>query len=370
MRRILTLSGLVFTLLTVAPRDSWAQQPSSKTSGIRLVSGEHCAEPARPAPPCRCPRCSPPSDCTEPPTRPRGEMPPEVTDRGLPPGTPTAEMLGPRGTYVAPPRSGVAVGESRSWGLNGLAITLPSVRLAMPSIELPSLYRASRAPHMRVDAATAPYVEQQATGPGFMAGIPAIPMGVGMMPQMSAAQVEVPQAGPRSLPVNDRNLDRGLPIEEPAKEPADAPRKRNLPLQDCTKGQLSHANSPSTDDLKEELIARIQRLDQTERELQAKMTRLQRYIDQLDAGTQPPPSRSGSHDAGPQPVYQDGRRAVPGAEPVTGTQEQKRLVQPSAYQAPTAAVDSRPSAGQPATARLPQPKRLAGIERLPPVTNE
>lgn len=282
-------------------------------------------------PPCRVPR-------EAPPTYDDREGPPPSTNRGMPPGPETRELLGPQGTYVAPPRSGVTVGESRGWGVNGMAITLPSIRLAMPSIELPSLYRASRGAHMRVDSATAPYVENYGQYAGQVAGVPAMAMGVGMLPQMAT-----PQTAPRSLPPTDRSLpptDRSGPPEEPA----DAPRSRSLSPRDCTKGQFSQTLAPTDPQLSEELTARIQRLDLAERQLQEKMTRLQRHLDALEAEGQPRTNRTAAPEAGPQPVYQEGRQAAPRPQPVTSQRGPKSLVQPSAY--------------TPA---------LTTIERLPPV---
>ncbi|MFM9068787.1 MAG: hypothetical protein ACKOUR_15865 [Planctomycetota bacterium] len=344
MRRILTISSCFAALLSLGSAPSWAQQPFA----VKPAAAEHCTDSGRLPPPCRCPRCSPPTDCTEPPTRTPRELPPTTNNRDLQLGPENRELLGPQGTYVAPPRSGVTVGESRGWGVNGMAITLPSIRLAMPSIELPSLYRASRGAHMRVDSATAPFVEHHGQFAGQVAGVPAMAMGVGLMPQAGLPQVVAPQAAPRSLPATDRSLspsDRSGPPEEPA----DAPRSRNLAPRDCTKGQFSQTLTPTDAQLSEELTARIQRLDLAERQLQEKLTRLQQHLDAIETERQPRTNsaaapHAATPDAGPQPVYQEGRQATPRPQPVTSQRATKNLVQPSAY--------------------LPA---LTTMERLPPV---
>lgn len=62
------------------------------------------------------------------------------------------------GFYQAPPRSGAVQGATRMAGLNFGAITLPEIRLRLPSVELPSRYRARQGARMRIDAADAPWV--------------------------------------------------------------------------------------------------------------------------------------------------------------------------------------------------------------------
>ena len=62
------------------------------------------------------------------------------------------------GFYQAPPRSGAIQGPTRMAGLNFGAITLPEIRLRLPSIELPSRYRAQQGARMRIEAADAQWV--------------------------------------------------------------------------------------------------------------------------------------------------------------------------------------------------------------------
>jgi hypothetical protein len=78
------------------------------------------------------------------------------------------------GSYAAPPPVGEVIGESRSWGMRGLSITLPEVRLELPSVQLPSLVRGRRGPEMQIERSRAPYVTQQAAVYGQMSpgGVP------------------------------------------------------------------------------------------------------------------------------------------------------------------------------------------------------
>lgn len=72
--------------------------------------------------------------------------------------TPPTRPAPPPGAFVAPPQRGAVVAESRSTGLRGMRITLPAITLALPSIELPSIIRRSRAPKMELEAGQAAYV--------------------------------------------------------------------------------------------------------------------------------------------------------------------------------------------------------------------
>jgi len=62
------------------------------------------------------------------------------------------------GAFAAPPRSGVSVGATRSSVVNGLRLRFPALVIELPSLELPSFSRCTRAQHMRIDEATAPFV--------------------------------------------------------------------------------------------------------------------------------------------------------------------------------------------------------------------
>lgn len=67
----------------------------------------------------------------------------------------------PGGVYAAPPASGTTQSSSESFGIRGLALRLPELKLELPSIELPSLYRVRHGRKMRIDAADAPFVTDE-----------------------------------------------------------------------------------------------------------------------------------------------------------------------------------------------------------------
>lgn len=62
------------------------------------------------------------------------------------------------GGYVAPPRTGTARGPVNRIGIEGMAITLPEVRISTPRFEFPSWYRSRQDASMTLDRAEAPYV--------------------------------------------------------------------------------------------------------------------------------------------------------------------------------------------------------------------
>ena len=109
-------------------------------------------------PPCRhnCqPPCQPGCTCNTP-TQPRSlpEQPRAVPRSAPAPQTSYRET----GFYQAGPRTGGVEGASNSLGIRTGAISLPRLRLEMPTFELPSLFRTSLGARMHVSDSEAPWV--------------------------------------------------------------------------------------------------------------------------------------------------------------------------------------------------------------------
>ncbi len=61
------------------------------------------------------------------------------------------------GAFLAPPQSGERTEGYRTWGLRGMSLRFPELKLSLPSIELPGVIRRSRATEMELDRAIAPF---------------------------------------------------------------------------------------------------------------------------------------------------------------------------------------------------------------------
>ena len=113
-----------------------------------------CVEPA-PHRPCQCDECRRPRHVfVRVPKKKGGGLPESGPDgpSGPPPG----------GAFVQPPPTGTTVEGGRSLGLRGMAITMPKLRLELPSIELPSLMHIRHSTRMRLEEADAPYMQAPA----------------------------------------------------------------------------------------------------------------------------------------------------------------------------------------------------------------
>jgi len=69
------------------------------------------------------------------------------------------------GFYQAGPRSGAFEGPSQTMGLRGGGITLPEIRLLLPTIELPSCFRSSQHARMVYKGGEAPWISTGFQGP-------------------------------------------------------------------------------------------------------------------------------------------------------------------------------------------------------------
>jgi hypothetical protein len=79
--------------------------------------------------------------------------------------------------FQAPAPSGQIAGASNSVGLRGLEIHFPELRFALPTLQLPSLVKFRREPHMQLDSAMAPMIAPASAAPAAPAGY--YPQGAG-----------------------------------------------------------------------------------------------------------------------------------------------------------------------------------------------
>ncbi|MBI2477996.1 MAG: hypothetical protein HYV60_04920, partial [Planctomycetia bacterium] len=102
------------------------------------------------------------------------------------------------GYYASPPPNGTFAGPARSVGVEGFALHFPAMSLKLPTLQMPSFFNMRSQAKVLIDAAQAPYVEQQQ------------PIAVG---SPIAVQAVVPAAVPQENPAND-------PVRSPSqKEP-------------------------------------------------------------------------------------------------------------------------------------------------------
>jgi len=113
--------------------------------GTRAPQACNTAPPGPACVKCPCP------DCQRAAPR-KADAP--VEPRQAPPPPPEMRETG---FYQAGPRTGALEGPSSSLGFRGGALTLPKIRLELPSIELPSLFRSSHTAKMRVSESEAPW---------------------------------------------------------------------------------------------------------------------------------------------------------------------------------------------------------------------
>ncbi len=109
--------------------------------------------------PCNCPSCNPPCNPTCPKDIPTPKDLPVPKD--LPKDlTPPQEQVQVEetGVFVAPPRTGTTRGAVNRTGIEGLAITLPAIKISLPGIELPACYHMRDEAKMIVNQAEAPYL--------------------------------------------------------------------------------------------------------------------------------------------------------------------------------------------------------------------
>jgi hypothetical protein len=140
--------------------------------------------------PCPCPTCSRPP-CDEPPS------PAEV--QGAP---------GPVGVYAVGPQSGEMVGASSAMGIRGAEITMPALRLTLPSIRFPSLFRSRQNAFMQVNSSVAPLTQQMPTVAVPPAQVMAFPnAGAGVA---GAQGEENKDAGAQDLSAQEKRIDEKL----------------------------------------------------------------------------------------------------------------------------------------------------------------
>jgi hypothetical protein len=108
------------------------------------------------------PDCGQAKSCSVPCTEPCRTTPPPTPPPVAPAGNP--------GAFAAGPRTGTAVGATRSVGIQGFGLDLPAQRLRMPTLQLPGLVRYARQPHFEADAQNIGFVRNVATEYTYPAG--------------------------------------------------------------------------------------------------------------------------------------------------------------------------------------------------------
>ena len=106
----------------------------------------------------------------------------------------TGAGAGAPAVFGTPTPAGTVAGASSSIGLRGLEIHLPELKLALPTITLPSLIRFRRDPELYVDSSRAPLIQggtgAGAAGPGSFGG--------GILPQGAIGPGSAPATGTRA----------------------------------------------------------------------------------------------------------------------------------------------------------------------------
>ncbi len=148
----LTLNPLIVSLPTALGQTyqqsgySYPQSPcDALPCGTQEPRAHNATLPGPTCAKCPCPDCQPGAPRkADGPAEPRSAPPPPPEMRET-------------GFYQAGPRTGALEGPSSSLGLRGAALTLPRIRIELPTIELPSCFRSSQTARMRVNESEAPW---------------------------------------------------------------------------------------------------------------------------------------------------------------------------------------------------------------------
>lgn len=130
---------------------------------------EECYVPASP-------RCAPPPV----------SAPAQSAPRFAPVQAPAAAPA----TFAAPPLGGQVAGESNSVGIRGMELHFPEWRIALPTLQMPTLVRFRRNPEMMLQGGTAPMV----TGP--QAAFAQVPLQANPAPAQPAPAQKPPVSAP------------------------------------------------------------------------------------------------------------------------------------------------------------------------------
>lgn len=141
---------------------------------------------------CRgpCPTCKPPCP---------GE---EERAPGQPESAPGVREVG---AYVAPPRVGSMRAAGLRRGIEGGAITFPEIRLKLPSLELPSLYRSRSQARMEIESAVAPWESH-----GFVA--------TGGAAELAPQRQGAPESAPQRCSASERAAKESAVAEDYARQ--------------------------------------------------------------------------------------------------------------------------------------------------------
>jgi hypothetical protein len=188
-----------------------------------------------------------------------------------------------QGVFVAPQQAGVVQGPSNGFGVRGLEIELPAIRLALPTIRFPSLFRTRANARMLLGGSEAAFV---GAGQSLSVG------------QAVVGQAAVGQAYGFVQP----GAAQGLTAEQ----------LRDLQAQqaEALRAQmeaLEAARSEAADAKAQAAEEKLRELEEAERRLEEKIRRLQECLRQLLSAEQQPrlpcPPDSASISALPPPAF-------------------------------------------------------------------
>ncbi len=205
--------------------------------------------------------------------------------------------------FAAPPAAGEITGATNSIGIRGLSLTMPEMRLQLPTVHLPSLVRSSRNAEMHVDGGRAPLVT----------GAPAAYGQIANAGQVVGTQF---QAAPAAAPARTR----------PAAAPASAPAAAAAPIDSCVQGVGAYNSQLDTNIQDAEVV-------EMRRALMSYRQELDRMRRTLDTASQNGDGVGLDGDVPPAPAPQIRRLSYPqqreGANPAKRRVASEKIVEAS-----------------------------------------
>lgn len=235
---------------------------SAVASGLNGLYAEDCATPRwrlfghrttkAPNPSCDAPSCNAPGCVGSAGGPPVGSAGGPAQEEPKPQVVGAAAAAVPPTMFAAPPPGGEITGEQKSVGIRGFAITMPELRLELPTLHLPSVVQSRRNPEMRMDSARAPMVSGTPAAFGQIANA-----GV---PTFQQQPITTPASAPQTKPPTDSA--GGPPPTKPAGVPGCV--QSQAALFDPSAG---HAQSDEIIEMRRAMIAYRQELDRLKRAL-------------------------------------------------------------------------------------------------------
>jgi len=221
------------------------------------------------------PSCRSPEPSCEIPCRPPcPPCPPRIPEQPLAPQQPVVPVAAP-GMFVQPPATGTVNGPVEQRGIEGAAITFPSLTLKMPSLRLPAMSRSRTNARMDIDAASAPYQQGFPASTTYAPTPAAMPMFAQQAPQQSALQPQQPANSPQQS-LNPQNTLPQPPLAPTP--PPDAPYSPRQPSCDAPRAPYA---APSCDAKQAALDEKLRRIEMAEQRLAARIAEIQQLTETL-----------------------------------------------------------------------------------------